>query len=134
MSLSTASTFANSEAREWLSDLLEESDVYFIHNTVEIVVDYPAEDTLESWDCCCALAAAEMVAAARGNPPPQFPMEASAWLKTCGFDVDEEVMGLALKAIERIESEATLKAELEDGDQLVGFQGMLTDLRRRLAA
>ncbi|MGH7192679.1 MAG: DUF4259 domain-containing protein [Candidatus Saccharimonadales bacterium] len=94
-------TFSNEQARDWLDDLVEERDVYFIHNTLEIIADYPSAEKPESWDCCCALAAAEMVAAAAGNPPAEFPMEARDWLEAYGLEIDNEVLALTGKALDR---------------------------------
>jgi hypothetical protein len=125
-------TFENEEARDWLNDLIDERDVYFVHNTLEIIVDYPPGEKPECWDCCCALAAAEMVAAALGKPPADFPEEAQGWLDAYGLDVDNEVISLTIKAIERIGTNSCLKDELTADGDTASWQRNLDDLRKRL--
>ena len=132
MSTWNPTVFNNEEARDWLDDLVDERDIYFIHNTLEIIADYPPEEKPESWDCCCALAAAEMVAAAKGNPPGDFPSEAREWLDAYGLDVDNEVMSLTRKAIDRIQKSSLLKDELEAGGGLGQWQSAVSDLKKRL--
>jgi Domain of unknown function (DUF4259) len=132
MSVLMLTVFGNPEALDWLDDLVEERDVYFIHNTLEIISDYPSGEKPESWDCRCALAAAEMLAAARGNPPEQFPEEAREWLDAYGLDVDEEVMSLVEKALDRIQLASLLKDELDAAGNSLDWQNCVTGLRRRL--
>jgi hypothetical protein len=125
-------TFANEEALDWLDDLVDERDMYFIHNTLEIIADYPPDEKPEPWDCACALAAAEMVAAAKGHPPVEFPMEAQEWLEAYGLEVDPEVTGLASKALERIASNSLLKDELDASGELPVWHSEVNSLRSRL--
>jgi hypothetical protein len=124
-------TFSNEEACDWLDDLLEERDVYFIHNTLEIIADYPPGEKPESWDCCCALAAAEMVAAARGNPSAEFPMVARDWLEAYGLEIDDEILALAGKALDRVQEDSFLKDEFSESGELAQWQSSVNDLRKR---
>lgn len=132
MSVLSPQIFANEEARDWLFDLFDERDIYFIHNTLEIIVDYPSSEKPESWDSLCALAAAELVAAARGNPSADFPPEARDWLDAYGMEVDNEVTTLARKAIDRVQSDSVLKDELEADGKSAEWQSVIKDLRHRL--
>lgn len=125
-------TFANEEASLWLDDLLDERDPYFIHNTLEIVIDCPADEKPEAWDCGCALAAAEVVAAARGNPPEQFPSEASEWIEAYGIEADPEVLELVRRAVVRIETDSRMREEMEADGRLPEWLDCLQRLRRRL--
>src|SRR5579884_1746675 len=109
--------FAKREARDWLNDLLDERDVYFVHNTLEIVIDHPNNEKPDSWDCCCALAAAEIVAAARGKPPDDFPAEAQEWMDAYGFEADKDVIELARKAVERVQASSCLRDEADGNGQ-----------------
>lgn len=127
-------TFGKREARDWLNDLLDERDVYFVHNTLEIIVDYPSDEKPDSWDCCCALAAAEIVAAARGKPPSQFPDEAREWMDAYGFEADGDVVDLARKAVARIQTNSCLKDECEGDGEATGWVKVVEDLSKRLAA
>jgi hypothetical protein len=132
MEASNAKIFSNEHALDWLTDLLDEQDVYFIHNTLEIIADYPGEERPDTWDCHCALAAAEMVAAARGNPPADLPLVARKWLEKYQLEADEELMTLAQKAVERIESNSELKLLWDESPQGADWYLALSELRQRL--
>jgi hypothetical protein len=127
----SAANFGNEQALDWLSDLLDEQDVYFIHNTLEIIADYPGDEGPNIWDCHCALAAAEMVAAARGKPPADFPEAARRWLQSYPLELDEELMGLVQKALDRIELHSELKDSFAEGPGLPEWYELLGDLRNR---
>ena len=132
MGLWRADTFENSEALDWLSDLLDENDLYFVHNTLEIIADYPPGEQPDSWDCICALAAAELVAAARGEPPEIFPPVAAEWVEAYGLEPDEELMDFSTKAVERIGTNSWLKNEWDEAEDNEKWYHSLTDLKRRL--
>lgn len=126
--------FGNDEALDWLNDLIDEHDIYFIHNTLQIIAEFPAGDKPEPWDCECALAAAEMVAAAKGKPSEDLPEEARQWIDAYGFQADEEAIELAQKAIQRIERDSFLRDAWEDSGNGNQWFEALADLRARLAA
>lgn len=128
-----AHSFGNDEALDWLNDLFDERDIYFIHNTLEIIVDFPANDKPEAWDCCCALAAAEMVAAATGHPAADLPAEAKDWLEAYEFPTDDEAMTLARKAIQRIEENSWLREHWQESNDAENWYRALNDLKARLA-
>jgi hypothetical protein len=127
-----AQSFANEQALDWLTELLDEQDVYFIHNTLEIIADYPGDEAPNIWDCHCALAAAEMVAAAKGNPPAQFPAAARKWLQSNPLELDDELMSFVQKAIERIETHSELKQSWQEGPEVAQWYEAISDLRNRL--
>jgi hypothetical protein len=126
MSAWSMEIFANQQALDWLDDLGDEDDIYFIHNTLEIVCNYAGNEKPDSWDCCCALAAAEVVAAARGNAPARFPDAARRWL------VDSEGILLADGAIQRVLKSSALFDELEANGQTAQFLTAMAALRVRL--
>ncbi len=130
-SLATHS-FGNDGALDWLNDLFDEQDPYFIRNTLEIIVDFPPHEKPESWDCCCALAAAEIVAAASGQPSCDLPPQVKEWLDAYDFKADEEALTLARKAVQRIQSDSELKDEWLESSSSQGWYHCLTDLGRRL--
>jgi hypothetical protein len=127
-------SFGNDEALDWLRDLIDEHDIYFIHNTLEIIVEFPPSEQPDSWDCCCALAAAEMVAAAHGKPGDSLPSEAKEWLDAYDFEADEEAVVLAQKAVDRIERDSELRELWDDSAEKAGWYASLADLKARLAA
>jgi hypothetical protein len=127
-------SFGNNEALDWLNDLIDEHDIYFIHNTLEIIAEFPCGDKPEAWDCCCALAAAEMVAAAKGRPGASTPQEALEWIDAYAFQADEEALELARKAVARIEKDSWLRDEWEESGDSSGWYQALADLRSRLSA
>ena len=127
-----ANTFENSEALDWLSDLLDEDDLYFVHNTLEIIADYPPDEPPDAWDCICALAAAELVAAARGQPSAKFPPIAVEWLEAYGLEADQELMDFSAKAVERVASNSWLKQEWDQSESSQQWYESLDDLKRRL--
>lgn len=125
-------SFGNDEALDWLNDLFDEQDSYFIHNTLEIIVDFPLQEKVESWDCCCALAAAEIVAAACGQPSPDLPSSVKEWLEVHQFKADEEAVTLARKSVVRIQSDSWLKDEWLESSSSQDWLHCLDDLSRRL--
>jgi Domain of unknown function (DUF4259) len=134
MSAEQMQTFAKREARDWLNDLLDERDIYFVHNTLEIIVDYPADEKPDAWDCCCALAAAEIVAAACGHPPADLPEEAREWMDAYGFEADGDVVDLAKKALERVGSSSALRDEVDSSGQVAAWLKDVDDLRHRIGS
>lgn len=125
-------SFGNDEALDWLDDLFDERDIYFIHNTLEIIADFPADDKPEAWDCCCALAAAEIVAAATGKPAAELPQEARDWLDAYAFEADEEAVLLARKATDRVQSDSRLRDAWDKSGKAARWNQCVTDLRTRL--
>jgi hypothetical protein len=130
----SANCFGNDEALDWLNDLIDEHDIYFIHNTLEIIADLPSTEKPDTWDCVCALAAAEMVAAAHGRPGPELPVEASEWLDAYDFAADEEAMNLARKVVDRVERDSELRDVWEEVGKSADWLASLADLKARLAA
>jgi hypothetical protein len=127
-----AHSFGNEEALDWLNDLFDERDIYFIHNTLEIIAEFPPEDKPEAWDCCCAIAASEMVAAASGKPSSEFPQAAKEWLDAYGFQADDEALELARKAVDRVQTNSRLKEHWEKSSRSAEWYHCLSDLRTRL--
>lgn len=132
MNVWNAETFANREALDWLTDLVEERDVYFIHNTLQIIVDYPDGDKPDSWDCCCAIAAVEMLAACAGKPPTRFPADAREWIEAYGLAPDGEALALADKALQRVAQESCLRDEWQESGEIDRFDAAVSELKNRL--
>lgn len=132
MAVHAADSFGNDEALDWLNDLFDERDIYFIHNTLEIIVDSAPGDKPDSWDCCCALAAAEMVAAACGKPASTLPEEAKDWLEAYEFEADDEALELARKAVDRIEKDSWLREAWERSGLSAQWYHAVADLKSRL--
>jgi hypothetical protein len=130
----SAEPFGNSEALDWLTDLIDEHDMYFIHNTLEIIAELSPSEKPEAWDCICAVAAAEMVAAALGKPGKSLPNEAREWLDAYAFEADDEAKELANKAVARVEAESELRDAWEESGESADWYRSLADLKARLAA
>lgn len=132
ISLMETECFLNEESLDWLRDLLDEQEIYFINDTLELIADYPPGESPDLWDCHCALAAAEMVAAAKGHPPAKFPKAAKAWLDRNEFVPDEELLQFAVKALSRIEADSDLKKYWDaHSDSALWYESM-AHLRERL--
>lgn len=125
-------TFGNREALDWLSDLVEEGDPFFIHYTLEIIVDYPTQELPEAWDSLCALAAGEVVAAALGKPAVNFPGPGFDWLAGNELSVDAELLQLAVKAVSKVGADSLLKMEFEEDTLQHEFQTNVANLLTRL--
>lgn len=132
MANSELQSFGNEQSLDWLSDLLDEDDIYFVHNTLEIIADYPPDESPDVWDCNCAVAAAEIVAAIKGNPCDDLPPPAVRWLQKHPMEADEELMDLVTKAIGRIEARSELKLFWDEAELGGEWQESLADLRVRL--
>ena len=128
----SAKSFGNEQSLDWLADLVEESDPYFIHNTFEIVLECSDVEEPEAWDCNSALAAAEIVAAARGNPPDEFPLGAQKWLIQNPLHLDDELLSLAVKAVRKIETHSELKRLWDANEHRLEWHESIADLKNRL--
>lgn len=125
-------SFANDEALDWLCDLIDEDDPFFVHNTLDIIVDYPGDEPPEAWDCSCALAAAELVAAANGKPPEEFPQAANVWLERHTIEIDPQLLTSASRAVERVKSNSELQQLWDESPEKEDWYKCLADLIGRL--
>lgn len=127
------STFANDQARDWLSNLIRANRSELIFKALVVVAKLPDEEYLQAPDCECAMAAAELVAAAAGNRASYLPDEAVGWLSTQkNFIAGSGIVELALKAVNRIAFYSELKELWADTDSSRDWMNLVDDLRRRL--
>lgn len=123
--------FDNDDAVDWAYELEESSGV----EAIQAALDAVEPDTyLEAPDCSMALAAAEVVAALNGQPHESLPLEVSSWVADHSDEIDEDLLGLALLAIHRIETESELKDLWEESEEYAAWLATVADLKDRLSA
>lgn len=124
-------SFSNDDAMEWLSELENAEDAEPLWAALRAVTDESA-DELEASTCVIALAAAETVAALNGHPSPTLPEELTRWVARHRMNVDPALTGLALNAVEAVQTSSELKDRWEDSGSLEEWQVDLDSLRARL--
>jgi len=122
--------FENDEAMDFLYEILD-NDKNFIVDVLKKVADYPDNEYLEVPDCQQALVASELVAAAKGSPSIDFPSEADEWLVKNKLS-EENLSGVALKAIARIKINSELRKLWEESDEFQEWLKVINDLEDRI--
>jgi hypothetical protein len=121
--------FDNDDAADWVYELQESEGTAAIVAALRAV---GPDGYLEAPECSIALAAAEVVAALRGQPLAMLPPEVAGWVRENPSTVTEEVLGLALMAIHRIETASELKELWDESSESEAWSATLMDLKRRL--
>lgn len=141
-----AGSFENDAASEWAADLADGGDLEMVVETLSTAARCPPDEYLESDEGAEALAAAEVVAAATGRPPRVVPMGTSgphalAWGKAHAAAAKEDVVDLALEAVDRVEGPESELHELWAAEESPGaglssreWHSEVEDLRNRLLA
>jgi hypothetical protein len=122
--------FENDAARDWLAGL-EEPDQ--LRETLSQVANAAPDDYLRTNPSCAALAAAEVVAAGLGQASPELPEEVFKWLADHPDVVDSDLVSLARRAIERVESGSKLQELFDEDGPDDDWHAVLNSLRARLA-
>lgn len=130
MSAWEAGSFDNDDAADWASDFTDEPNKKLVESALEAVTDI-GDEYLEASESSTAIAAAEVVAALQGAPHPNLPEELQASLSDSKITVDQNLIDLALKAIERIKTNSELK-ELWEEDDASEWLAAVNDLEERL--
>ncbi len=124
--------FGNDTACDWASDLEEETDLEFIIETLENVVE--EEDDLDSDEASEALAACEVIARLKGNwgVRNSYTEIIDAWVKAHPISPSADLVALADTAIGRILGENSELRELwaETGENT--WEKSVQELRRRV--
>lgn len=121
--------FDNDDAADWLYELEESTGAEAIRTALEAI---GPDEYIEAPDCNMALAASEVVAALRGQSHESLPPEAVLWVAEHEVSVDDDLLGLALMAIHRIETESELKELWEESEDYDSWLATLADLKDRL--
>lgn len=141
-----AGSFDNEIASSWAEDLLDGGDLDMVRDTLTTAAKCPPDEYLESDEASEAIAAAEVVAAAMGRPVKTIEMgtagpHAVHWGKTHPGAGKEELVELALEAIDRIEADESELQEIWDAEESPGagmssreWHSEVEDLRNRLLA
>ena len=101
--------FENDDASDWVWELEDDTDGAILAEALGFVVDFPADEQVESPESSNALAAAEIIASAQGIRSLGLPTEAVAWLDAHSAAVDDRLRSLALAAVTRIGADSELK-------------------------
>lgn len=102
------STFENDDAVDWLEELIGSVNLLILYSTFEML----EEDYLECPDGCNALAAAEVVAALNNQARASFPEQAKQWVATHKNDKSDDLLDLALNAVDKVISKSSELNEL----------------------
>jgi len=122
--------FDNDDAADWVYELEESERISAVLAALEPI---GPEGYLEAPTCSIALAAAEVVAALNSQPLAALPPEVVAWVRKNPVEVTDELLGLALMAIHRIETKSELKELWDESADADSWSRTVEDLKRRLA-
>lgn len=128
----SVNSFGNDDALDWLDELITGDDKLLMR-TLRSVADLPESEYLEAPEAAHAIAAAEIVAALRGFPTTkEVPTTASAWISKSSAKVDQDLLSLALKSIDRIQNNSELRGLWDDTDHAQAWYAEIKDLKIRL--
>lgn len=127
-----ADSFANDDAQDWIDDFCDAPSKALIIETIMTVVEMDINEYLELRESGGAMAAAEVVAALKGHPNSNLPDRARKCVSKLKFKADEKTINLALKAIERIETNSEAKELWEESNNLNEWYEAVGDLETRL--
>ncbi len=141
-----AGSFDNDIASDWAADLADGGDLDMVRDTLSTAARCPADEYLESDEAAEAIAAAEVVAAAMGRVVKAVEMGTSgphaiAWGRSHAAAGKQDMVDLALEALDRIEGAESELAELWSAEESPGaglssreWHAEVEDLRNRLNA
>jgi len=126
-------SFDNDDALDWVWELESSNDFSVVRMALSAVANN--DSYIQAPTGSAAIAAAEVVAALLGNAHPQLPPEIVAWVDGRSHTEDDELVGLAKKAIAAVQRPS--KSELaqlwgESGQYLADWKAGLSDLEQRL--
>ena len=90
------------DALDWVNDFSNQPSKGFIESTLKAAIE--SDEYLEAPESSMAIAAAEVVAALRDAPHPTLPDEIQAVLSSSEITIDQSLIDLALKAVERVKA------------------------------
>jgi len=136
MSVWDIGPFDNDLALDWVQDLQESNDLYYIEDTLNNVLE--EGDTFIPMPFACeALAAIDVLARLQGQPGAEAVDDVDAWVEASRkkFKRRADLVEKSLKALELIVSEKSeLANEWAQTDEHVAWRGMVEQLRARVAA
>ncbi|MRV71602.1 DUF4259 domain-containing protein [Duganella sp. FT92W] len=136
MSVWDIGPFDNDLALDWVQDLQESNDLYYIEDTLNNVLE--EGDTFIPMPFACeALAAIDVLARLQGQPGAEAVEDVDAWVEASRkkFKRRADLVEKSLKALELIVSDKSeLANEWAQTDEHVAWRGMVEQLRARVAA
>ena len=134
-----AGSFDNDAASDWAAELADGGDLELVRATLETAARCPLDEYLESDEGAEALAAAEVVAAAMGRPVRSIEMgtagpHAVAWGRAHAAAAKQDVVDLALEAVDRVDAAQSELQELWSDAEDAEWFSEVEDLRNRLLA
>ncbi len=126
--------FGNDTACDWIYTLEQSEGLELIEETLEKVVSLE-DEYLESPDAEEALAAADAIARLKGHAyvKNSYTETLDEWVARQETEVPQDLVDLALQAIDRILTEPSELLELwEESEQFEAWKKQLDDLKGRL--
>ena len=128
--------FDNDLALDWVQDLQESNDLYYIEDTLNNVLD-EGESFIPMPFACEALAAIDVLARLQGQAGDEPMEDVDAWVDTVRkkFRRRADLVEKSLKALDLIVSDKSeLAGEWAQTDEHAAWRGMVEQLRARVAA
>jgi hypothetical protein len=125
-------SFENDDAADWISDFSTTPNRETLVEALTTVAEFAQEDYLDLRECGPAIAAAEVVAALQGHPHPELPDDVVAWVKHQPQRIDDRLVDLALRAIERVATNSEMQELWEETNYAAEWKIEMDDLKRRL--
>lgn len=128
--------FDNDMALDWVQDLQESNDLYYIEDTLNNVLE-EGEGFIPMPFACEALAAIDVLARLQGQPGDEAMEEVDAWVDTLRkkFKRRADLVEKSLKVLDLIVSDQSeLANEWAESDENAAWRGMVGQLRARVAA
>jgi len=136
MSVWDIGPFDNDLALDWVQDLQESNDLYYIEDTLNNVLD-EGDAMIPMPFACEALAAIDVLARLQGQPGEEAGDDVDAWVETVRkkFKRRADLVEKSLKVLDLIVSgKSELANEWAQTDDHVAWRGMVEQLRARVAA
>jgi hypothetical protein len=127
-----ADSFENDDALDWLANFCDGPDPALILNALSTVAEMDAGEYLEAPDCSVGIAAAEVVAALKSAPNALLPDDAKNCFSSLAIKADPSLVGVALKAIERIKTNSELRELWEESETPNDWYQAVINLEERL--
>ena len=125
--------FENDDAMDWVTDLLESSDLAAVTAALAAVVEAEVGEEIDAGDGAAALAAAEVVAALAGQPLGDLPDNVGRWIRRRRAGVNECLLDYALRAVRKVRAQSELKNLWQESAQYKDWLTVLADLKQRLS-
>jgi hypothetical protein len=124
--------FENDFAMDWVVDLYDTSDTSLLYDSLSHAAYAESADEIEADKGAEALAASEVIAAALTAPCGDLPADVRAWLKRHHIQISTELLLLAIRAVQRIETESHVTKYWTNQVDVRNWHEIVRELRNRL--